>query len=468
MRRARNDNQILVMTPLILLVTFAWIVLVCAAFVFLPARQAVIVGFLSGWLFLPVLNYPIAHLPDYSKITVTCLGILFGILLFDARRVLSFRPRWFDLPMLIWCISPFASSLANGLGVYDGLSSAFAQSLAWGVPYLIGRVYFNDLRGLRELASGSFIGGVVYIPLCLYEIIEGPELHHLLYGFYPSPLDMEIRFGGWRPMVFMYSGLMVGFWMVSATVIGFWLWRSGALSKVSRVQISWLVVALSATTVLVKSVNAWIYLILGFALYFAITRFRTALPMSALIILIPIYLIVRATGFWGGDQLLPIAQTVVNADKAQSLRVRFESEVRLSERAREQPIFGWAGWGRNFVRDEQGNLLAVTDSLWIIAFGQYGFVGLTALVVLLLMPIVMFLRQFPIGQWTTPTLAPATALVIVLLLYAIDNLINAMTNPIFMLAAGGIVGCYYAARLQKAPVSRRTHITESILPLPPH
>lgn len=427
------------MSLAILVATGAWFALLIAAFIFLPARRAIIVGFIGGWLFLPVVDLTIPHLPDYTKMNVTCLGVLVCGCLFDGRRFLSFRPRWFDLPMLLWCVSPFASSIVNGLGAYDGLSAAFRQTTAWGVPYLIGRVYFDDLCALRELAIGIFVGGLIYVPLSLYEIMAGPVLHYSLYGLYPSPVAMEIRFGGWRPMVFMSHGLMVGFWMAAATIIGFWLWRSGAVSRLGRIPSAGFVLALGATTVLVKSVNAWLYLLLGAALYIVITRFRSALPIYALLILIPVYLAARSTGLWSGAQVIPIVQSALTQDKAESLAFRFQNEEVLAERAREQPVFGWAAWGRNLVTDQQGYRITTADSLWISAFGQYGAIGLIALTALLLAPVLAFVAEFSVAQWAKPTLAPVTGLAIVLLLYAIDNLVNAMINPVFMLAAGGLL-----------------------------
>jgi hypothetical protein len=70
-----------------------------------------------------------------------------------------------DIPMIIWCLCPICSSLSNDLGLYDGISTAFAQTVAWGFPYFIGRLFLGDLRGLRELAIGIFAGGVAYVPL---------------------------------------------------------------------------------------------------------------------------------------------------------------------------------------------------------------------------------------------------------------------------------------------------------------
>ena len=119
----------------------------------LPPRRAVLAGFLFAWLFLPVAEYQFKFLPELNKMTVTSISVLLGAALFDGTRMLNFRPRWFDVPIGVLCLAPVASSLANGLGVYDGLSECLRQVLRWGVPYVIGRLYFSDLRGLAALAG---------------------------------------------------------------------------------------------------------------------------------------------------------------------------------------------------------------------------------------------------------------------------------------------------------------------------
>ena len=69
----------------------------------------------------------------------------------DFRRLRLLRFRWVDVPILLFCMSPFASSLVNHLGVQEGLSAAFFQVVTWGIPYAVGRLYFDDLPALREL-----------------------------------------------------------------------------------------------------------------------------------------------------------------------------------------------------------------------------------------------------------------------------------------------------------------------------
>ena len=84
--------------------------------------------------------------------------------------------------------------------------------------------------------------------------------------------------------------------------------------------------------------------------------------------------------------------------------------------------------------------LTVPDGFWIIAFGVTGLVGLASLVVMMLLPLVLTLRRFPVATWSDPRVGPAVGLALLLALTMIDYLSNAMMNPIYALAMGGLVG----------------------------
>jgi len=90
------------------------------------------------------------------------------------------------------------------------------------MPYFIGRVYFTDAESVRELAIGFFISGLIYIPICLFEIRMSPQLSKWLYGFDAGFSGQ--RLGGWRPTGLMASGLMLGMWMTAASLCAVWLW----------------------------------------------------------------------------------------------------------------------------------------------------------------------------------------------------------------------------------------------------
>ena len=75
------------------------------------------------------------------------------------------------------------------------------------------------------------------------------------------------------------------------------------------------------------------------------------------------------------------------------------------------------------------------------------------------------MRRIPVRYWVQPAVGAPAALAVALVLYVFDGLLNAMLNPIFMLAAGGISGFYIVApllrRARPAPGQRAAAPPES-------
>jgi len=432
------------MSELVPIALYGWIAVVLVLFSVLPARRAVIVSFIGAWLFLPQAQIPFDGLPDVTKVTVTSFAVVLGAVLFDAGRILHYRPSWVDAPIAAWCAAPIAASVANGLGVYDGLSAALDHVVTWGIPYFIGRIYFNDLAALRELAIGVFVGGLVYVPLCLLEIRLSPQLHRWVYGYHQHSFAQTIRWGGYRPTVFMQHGLMVGMWMISATLAGGWLWMSGALRALWRIPTWALTGVLLGTSVLCKSAGSLVLLLVGAGALCTIRSIRTALVLLPLVLIPPTYVALRAQGVWNGAELVALASRV-NEDRAASLQGRFDNEVKLVEKALQKPYFGWGTWGRWRVADELGRDVTTADSLWIISLGRTGVVGLCAVLAVILLPVLLLMRRIGVRDWMHPAAGGAAVLAVLLVLYMMDSLLNAMLNPLFMLAAGGLSGFYVIA-----------------------
>ena len=440
----------------------AWIPLVLYIFSRLPARTAVIVSFITAWLFLPErAEFAFSGLPEYNKLSATCYGAFLAILLFDSQRLRSFKFGWLDVPMLVWCLCPLASSLSNGLGAYDGLSEVLNQTMIYGIPYFIGRIYLNNLAGLRQLAIGIFVGGLIYVPLCLYEIRMSPQLHRIVYGYHAIEFGKNYRLGGFRPTVFMSHGLAIGMWMMAATLIGIWLLQAGAFKNIfgnwlrqagltkkpGKLPTSWLVIGLLVTFVLVKSTGAYVYFAYGIGVLFFAKWFRSALPLLLLIVVIFSYLGLGVTGNFSLEKAEPVislASDLAGSERASSLAFRLDNEEILSAKARQRMIFGWGGWGRNRVYGEDwtGDLvdISTTDSLWIIAFGLRGVVGLAALFATSLLPALCFGMRYSARSWFNPKVAPAAVLSVVIVLYMVDCTLNDKPNPVFTLASGGIAG----------------------------
>lgn len=418
----------------------SWLPIVMVMFMTMPPRRAVICAFLGAWLFLPMFGYNLKLLPDYTKMTATCVGVLLGAMIFDLDRMLSFRPKWWDLPMLGWCFAPVPASISNNLGLYDALSEAQMQLVTWGLPYLIGRIYFSDMRSIRQLAIAIVIGGLIYVPFCLWESRMSPQLHNQLYGYHQHQFMQSIRLGGFRPTVFMVHGLMVATWMTTATLLAVWMWVSGSVKRIWEIPMPIIIVVLLATAILCRSIGAMALLTGGLGALFMVRWLKTPLPVLCIILVVPIYITLRAPNIWTGKNLVDLAETFTNPRAAQSLRWRFQNEKILAEKAMQRPIFGWGGWGRSRVRDAWGRQLAFIDSLWIIVFGRTGIYGLIFMITMILSPVALFLLRYPAATWATPTIGPLAALVMLLCLYTVDCLPNAMVNPIYMLGSGGLIG----------------------------
>ncbi len=447
------------MSPLVPLVLFGWIPTVLHFFVRYPPRRAVITSFVVAWLFLPQAGYPLPGLPDYTKMSATCYGILLATFIYDSGRFRAFKPGWLDSPMLIWCLSPMASSLSNDLGAYDGFSASMEQVVTWGLPYFLGRLYLGNLVGLKQLAIAIFAGGLAYVPFCLLESRISPQLHRLVYGFHVNAdFSQTMRMGGYRPTVFMVHGLAVGAWMMAASLIGIWLWHAGVLKQFWGKPMKWLVPTVLFTFINCRSTGAYLLLVMGLGILFAGKKIRSTLPLLALIVFITGYLYLGVSGAITPEKRAQVNAALtktLNAERAQSLDFRLANEEILGEKAREKMVFGWGGWGRARVYDDYGKDISVTDSLWIIAFGNQGIVGVISLFSSILLPSLCFcFSRYPPRTWKHPTIAPVACLTVVSTLFALDCVLNAMINPVFTLACGGIAGLVMYPEAVK-PVQKR-------------
>lgn len=392
------------------------------------------------YLFLPVGNIFLDGIPDVNKNTMAVAGLALGILLFDTNKIneLSFN-RW-DFPILIWCFSPLFSSLSNDLGWWDGFSSVNEQLVVWGIPYMVGRLYFSETKALRELAVGIVIGGMIYIPFCLFEIRFSPQLHKILYGYHQHYFSQTVRFGGYRPMVFLSHGLVLGMWMSSATLIAYWLWKKNVVKQIAYIPIKWCFWALLLTTLACKSANALILLTAGFSLLL-FCKTRLVYAIAAFILILPAtYIVARSLYHVSADPLVEATKIVFNEDRAASLQTRFKNEEILSYKALQKPWLGWGGWGRSRVYDNRGRDISVTDGFWIISLGQYGFVGCFSMMAIFLLPMFVLLMRFPPMIWARRFLAPAAAMAVLLVLLMINNLANSTAMPMYIMAAGALLG----------------------------
>ncbi|MEM7204031.1 MAG: O-antigen ligase domain-containing protein [Planctomycetota bacterium] len=429
------------MDSLVPIALFGWIAVSIGWFAALDVRRGILASLILGWLFLPVANVPMVGFPDYNKVTATAMGVLVGMVLWGTGELARVRPRWADLPIFVLWLSAGASSLVNGQSAYDALSSMLDQLLTWVVPYLAGRVFFRRGRDLHLLASAIVVGGLIYLPLCAYEIRMSPQLHEMVYGYYPHAFDQAWRGGGWRPSVFMDHGLMVGLWMSMAALLGIGLWRGRALpGRPLGVPLWLLVVPLIVIAVMCRSLGATVLLGVGVLAIFEARWLGTRLSLWVLLVGPSIYVLCRILGWVTGEDLVVVA-ALVDEERALSLDYRLFMENLVLDICREKPLLGWSSWGFDPPETEDGEKMKIViDSYWMVIFLRFGAVGVAAQLALAAIPTWLMLRRRPRLQFRDPRTVPYGLLVLVLSLFMVDSMVNAMFNPTFVMVAGAVVG----------------------------
>ena len=104
------------------------------------------------------------------------------------------------------------------------------------------------------------------------------------------------------------------------------------------------------------------------------------------------------------------------------------------------PAFDQGGWGRSRIYDEHGKDVTITDSMWIITLGTNGALGVVAVVAVILLPPLLLARKLPTPWWIHPVAAPTACMAVIVVLWMMDNLLNNMFNPVYVVMLGGIAG----------------------------
>lgn len=411
-------------------------------FAIMPAPRAVASALIMGWLFLPpAVRFPILGLPDYDKYFAIAFAAAFGAIVFDSKRILAFRPAWFDIPMLLFLVLPGLTSISNGLGFNDALSTIFRQLTYFAIPYFLARVYFSSLAGMRELLLVIFVSGLIYAPLVVYELRFSPQLNRMLYGYHQHSFGQTKRYGGFRPMVFMQHGLMLSLWMCCTTVAGLMLWMSGSVRKLMSIPISVLVTGVGLVAVGCRSFGALSLMVIAMIVAYAARQLKLPVIITIMALVPLAYISLRVTELWDGSQLVTMSGLVGGDERAGSLEFRLRSENVLNDRAWKRPLLGWGGHSRS--RGEADDAAAarlIVDGWWLILFGQRGLLGMGAWLIAMTLPVLLFIHRWKAWAVWHPWLLPGLGLCLILVMFVIDCMFNAMLNPLYILCAGAVAG----------------------------
>jgi hypothetical protein len=439
----------MIVPPLIAL--FAWVPVSLLIFRKAPMRQALLVNFVGGWAILPTANYPpVGNVfsywiigasleSDYFITKATVLGFcgILGVFLFDRDSFRRFRLTVWDLAMGMWLIAPLLSAIANPDNFGEGCLGEIYQLLAWGSPYLLGRLYFTDTQSLRLAAKAFVMGGLAYIPLCIFEIIKGPQLYARLYGYQPFELATAQRFIGYRPIGFLENGNQLGIWMATSALIALWLWRRKTATSILGIPILIVAIALVIITVLCQSTGAILLLLALAPFVFVDPRHLSRTVSIVLVVGVVAFAALRLANVVSVREMIHDNPTVHSVAEFMKRIGKGSFEGRLSQdeghiaTALDEPILGygkWDWWSGGFQRPW---------SLWLLVFGMYGSVGLISLEALLLIPALRAV-WFPLARSDIGYTNMRHTLSAAVLISAIDSLLNAAIILPLLLVIGGM------------------------------
>ncbi|GAB2516094.1 hypothetical protein GCM10008940_18410 [Microbulbifer agarilyticus] len=306
-------------------------------------------------------------------------------------------------------------------------------------PFVLAALLVRDLKDGIKVLRLTAIAGLIYSPLMVIEVVMSPQLHTWIYGFFPHSFGQQMRFGGYRPVVFMGHGLLVANFAVVTLLATTGLWK--AKQKIFVMPMIFYVLWSLLMLIICKSVGAWLLGILGFLLLTFLPSRLSTLGAYLLASAVFFYPILAIFNYIPHDKLLELA-ALFGPEKAGSLGFRFHNEEVMVAHGQERILFGWGGWDRNRIDG------VVTDGYWIIKFSQFGLLGY--LVFLGLPMLAVKNGQALLGKTKNRTLKQviATYCVIIAMLM-VDQIPNASQHNWVFFLYGAAVGLFANARKQK-------------------
>jgi hypothetical protein len=435
-------------------ILIGWIPLGAYFFRRYPARIAILLNFFGGWAILPGASYRVTSdafpywilgvcLPTnyfLTKATATAIAALAGTLLFHRADLKRFRPGICDLPMAIWCSVPLLSAATHWSTFQENLFGGVYQTIAWGVPWLLGRVFFSDPDSLLLSARALVVAAFCYVPVCLVEICYGPQIYAFLYGYEPYRWVGAQRYLGYRPIGLMEDGNQLGIWMAAGTLIAISLSLRRQIKHILRLPLGWIAGGLAVTTLLCQSAGSIILLL--FLLPLTLLKRRSVMRASVVMLILGILALVifRMTNLVSLRELAKSNGAVrsIAAELAsigrQSLGWRLARDESHIAIALQRPLLGFGRW------DWWQSSGSRPWSLWLLIFGMYGLVGLIAFGSILFMPVFR-------ATWSTLNNNDGDesnlrlALVALILMIAFDSLLNGSMILPYLVIMGGMTSC---------------------------
>lgn len=447
------------MPALGLIMLLIWPVVVAVLFNRMPRPQAAIWSILAGYLLLPpLLSIDLPAIPAIDKSTIPAMAAAFFAFITPARadepEAISMAGPIVAL-FLMMLVAPILTAATNADALVDGIVFRPGVTITQGIgemivtvfrllPFVLGYRFLSDSRGAVLLVRILVLSMLAYSLPMMIEVRLSPQINVWVYGFFQHDFSQTMRYGGFRPIVFLQHPLWVAFLTMSALIFAL------AMTRAERTKY-WFGVTgyLGLMLILCKSLGVLLQLFVAGPILWLL-RPRAVVGIAMLLgMAVMVYPAVRASGVLPVEQLADLA-TGAEAERGGSLAFRLANETILLDRALERGPFGWGAWGRPLiVNPETGRTETIIDGEWIRILGQAGIWGFLAEFLLLLTPLIMLWLSWPKGRGVKPgkeELALA-AIALILGLNMVDLIPNATITPLTWLMAGTVAGA--ARRMAK-------------------
>lgn len=412
--------------------------------------------FVTAMLALPMLiQFDLPSVPPISKEGSTILAVLIFCVWRQRKRIKQAKPfRGMDLFVVVSMLAAVGTALTNedplaygswitthipGLKIKDAISLGIRDLVRIFLPFFLGRMLFRTTDDLEDMIKIVAVAGIWYSLACLIEIRLSPQVHAWIYGYAPhTDFAQTIRWGGFRPMVCMAHGLAVAMFMTAATMSAGLLARFKQRLTRFKLTAKTSMIYLGVILLACKSTGAIIYAFLFVPTVWRAkpkTMVRVALFLAGFV---AVYPTLRAFDIFPTEALVAQAKSTFGPERAQSMEFRFTNEDLLLNKAMSRQWFGWGGFGRGrLYDDEMGKEVTIADGQWIIVLSTRGIVGAFCYFALLLGPIFAMRKRIrKIKDKREQLLASGTTLI--LAVYCLDMVPNASYSSIPFILAGAL------------------------------
>jgi hypothetical protein len=201
-------------------------------FLLRPSTAALVVA-LGAEMFLPEwVSLKLPLMPPFNKHNLPYLCILVACMIRRPGWVSKLpKPRWIVWLAMLLVAGGVMTALTNrdslvlgggqvylpALTVKDGFYMGIANFVSSFVPLFLGYALFRKPEDFERLLVGLAVACLLYIPFAMVELRFSPQWHYWIYGYHQHTFAQTIRWGGYRPMVFMSHGLALArFFLVGA------------------------------------------------------------------------------------------------------------------------------------------------------------------------------------------------------------------------------------------------------------